>query len=83
MNSSDEEHQVSHKGFGVLKNGATFWLFSFLILLVLGFYVHFFMVKQHKLLNHDVDFKFFTVKLNYVVFFALLWLSLLLFVLFN
>lgn len=83
MQSYDEKDDVTQKEFSVLKNGGTFWLFSIMLVIVLGVYVHFFMVKQNNFLNHEIDFKFFTLKLNYVVFYALIWVSLLFFVLFN
>lgn len=81
----EDNVSIQQKGLSVLKNGGTFWLFSIIILIVMGIYVHFFIATQDNFLaNQKLSFgSFFDVKMNYVVMFGLLWLILFFFAVFN
>lgn len=80
-----EQQSIMQKGFSTLKNGGTFWLFSILLVIGLGFYVHFFMTNDTNFLaRQELKFgSYFQVKLNYIIMFALVWTALLFFAIFN
>lgn len=85
MTQYQDDEPIHQKGLSVLKNGGTFWLFSIVILIALGFYVKFFIAREPNFLSQQhLSFgSFFDIKLNYVVMFALVWVILFFFAVFN
>lgn len=84
---NDYEHSssITEKGLSTLKNGGTFWLFSFILVAVLGLYVKFFIGGKDNVLSRQTlkIANFVEFKLNYVVFLVLVWFSLFFFAVFN
>ncbi len=76
---------IHQHAFSSLANGASFWMLSILLTILVMLYVRFFIVKPNNILSRQDPFKIgsFTISLNFIVLAALLWVSYLLITLFN